>query len=744
MNLFRNARPLRTQLLLLAGVGLLPLAILGAWGLAILLQYQTDEVERSTLAISRALASAVESEHLATITVLNGLADVTPLRDGNIQGFYAVAKSAVQARKNWTGMELLDKNGKVLFRTSEPYGESKPEEPDSASLKTVIETRKPVVGSLQRGESGQLEFDVRVPVLRQGELAYVVTAVVKPDRIVDILSRQKGPKDWVMSVFDGAGVRVARSRDHERTVGTRAMPSLAKLLSQDLAEGTGITSTIEGETVFTGYSRVNGLDWMVVAGAPQSNMIAVALTSGTTFAMGVLASLIACVLLALYQARRILDPIEAIGSQAALLREGKPVSIQASEIPELDDMGHALAAASADREALIRSQAEALQRAEEASRVKDEFLAVLGHELRNPLAPIVSAMHLMDMKADPSTAKERRIVRRQVDHMKRLVDDLLDISRVTRRQLEIRREAVDIGVVVERSLEAVLTVAPKLLESTQVTGPQRATFVLGDELRLVQVFSNLLTNAIKFDTSRRLVVSIYAREAEEEGKSEVTVSIRDHGTGMDPAVVARIFEPFYQAPQSIERSSGGLGLGLAIVKGIVEAHGGRVTASSAGVGLGSTVSVVLPIMNFATPAAQPVSGEHSARAEASAEANNGARLLVVDDNRDAADSTADLLKLSGFEVAVVYRPSDALALLADFKPDLALLDIGLPEMDGYELARRIRAASGSESCRLVALTGYGKENDKKLAREAGFDRHLSKPVEPGALLAAIDELLVKT
>ena len=740
MNLFRNVRPLRTQLLLLAGVGLLPLAILGAWGLAILLQYQTDEVERSTLAISRALASAVESEHLATITVLNGLADVTPLRDGNMKDFYEVAKSAVQARKNWTGMTLLDKNGKVLFRTDAPQGQGKHDEPDSASLKTVLATQKPVIGSLQRNEAGQVEYLVRVPVLRSGELAYVVTAVVKPDRIVDILSRQKGPKDWVMSVFDGAGLRVARSRDHARTVGTHAAPSLAKLLSLGLAEGTGITSTIEGETVFTGYSRVNGLDWMVVAGAPQSNMIAVALASGTTFAIGVLASLIACVLLALYQARRILAPIQAIGSQAALLREGKPVSIQASEIPELDDMGRALAAASAERETLIRSQAEALQRAEEASRVKDEFLAVLGHELRNPLAPIVSAMHLMDMKAEAATAKERRIVRRQVDHMKRLVDDLLDISRVTRRQLEIRREAVDVSLVVERSLEAVLTVAPKLLESTEVIGPARPTHVLGDELRLVQVFSNLLTNAIKFDASRRLVVTI---DAGEEGASEVMVSIRDHGTGMDPAVVARIFEPFYQAPQSIERSSGGLGLGLAIVKGIVEAHGGRVTASSAGVGLGSTVSVALPIMNCAAPGPQPGGGERSPRAAADADGNQGVRVLIVDDNRDAADSTADLLKLTGFEVTVVYRPSDALALLADFKPDLALLDIGLPEMDGYELARRIRAASGSTSCRLVALTGYGKENDKKLAREAGFDRHLSKPVEPEALLAALDELLVK-
>lgn len=740
MTLFRNARPLRTQLLLLAGVGILPLAILGAWGLAILLQYQTDEVERSTLAISRALASAVESEHLATITVLNGLSDVKPLRDGNVQGFYEVAKSAVQARKNWTGMALLDGSGKVLFRTGEPYGQSKPDEADAASLKAVLETKRPVVGSLQPNEAGQVEFRVRVPALRNGEIAYVVTAVVKPDRIVDILARQRSPKDWVMSVFDGDGLRVARSRDHARTLGTRAAPTLAKLLSLGLAEGTGITTTSEGETVFTGYSRVNGLDWMVVVGAPQSNMIAVALASGTTFVIGVLASLIACVLLALYQARRILDPIEAIGSQAALLREGKPVSIQASDIPELDDMGHALAAASAERETLIRSQAEALQRAEEASRVKDEFLAVLGHELRNPLAPIVSAMHLMDMKADESTAKERRIVRRQVDHMKRLVDDLLDISRVTRRQLEIRREAVDVGLVVERSLEAVLAVAPKLLESTQVIGPQRPTCVLGDELRLVQVFSNLLTNAIKFDASRRLVVTI---DAGEEGGSEVTVSIRDHGTGMDAAVVARIFDPFYQAPQSIERSSGGLGLGLAIVKGIVEAHGGRVTASSAGIGLGSTVSVALPVMNCTAPAQQPAGGERSPRAAAGADANEGVRVLVVDDNRDAADSMADLLKLSGFEVTVVYRPSEALGLLAAFKPDLALLDIGLPEMDGYELARRIRASPAGASCRLVAVTGYGKANDKKMARDAGFDRHLSKPVEPEALLAAIEELLAK-
>jgi len=275
------------------------------------------------------------------------------------------------------------------------------------------------------------------------------------------------------------------------------------------------------------------------------------------------------------------------------LREGKPVSIQASEIPELDDMGHALAAASADREALIRSQAEALQRAEEASRVKDEFLAVLGHELRNPLAPLRNALFLM--KDAPEAARVqalRAMMERQVDQMVRLVDDLLDVSRITQGKITLRLAPVDIAQVVSSALETAAPAVKKAGCTTRLSMPPAATFVNGDAVRLTQVLSNLINNAAKFSDEGAPIDVV----VEVDG-AHVAVSVADRGIGIAPDKLDEIFEMFSQLHGSLERSKSGLGLGLPLARRLVELHGGTLQATSMGEGRGSVFTARLPLAN---------------------------------------------------------------------------------------------------------------------------------------------------
>jgi CheY-like chemotaxis protein/nitrogen-specific signal transduction histidine kinase len=398
------------------------------------------------------------------------------------------------------------------------------------------------------------------------------------------------------------------------------------------------------------------------------------------------------------------------------------VVIPPLDIAELDEVALALHSAAQERDRARVQTEQALRLAEEANRSKDQFLAMLGHELRNPLAPIANAVQLMSMKGDESTAQERRIIERQLVHVTRLVDDLLDVSRITSGRLALNRKPIRIAHVLEQVVDTIQSSLFQRALSLDVDADVEASWVEGDEVRLAQVFNNLLVNAIKF-TPAGGKITVKARRVHDE----LEVDVSDSGIGIAAGDIDRVFDLFYQAPQSAERARGGLGLGLPIVKSLVQMHGGSVHAASAGPGQGTTVSVRLPVC------AAPV----HVRAEespAQREKANG-RILVVDDNEDAADTCATLLEMSGYEVRVAYAPQAALETVLQFHPDVAILDIGLPGMSGYELARQMKR-EGFEG-KLAALTGYGQATDMAASRRAGFDAHLTKPVSPQDLLELV-------
>jgi signal transduction histidine kinase/ActR/RegA family two-component response regulator len=729
----RRIRPLRQELLLLVGLGLLPLALFGVYGIAATIRGQGEQTMRSTVELSRALASGVDSELDATVDSLGAMAQSPALQAGDTRAFYDRAREEVAARPGWAAVLLADAQGRLLFTTSRPYGSADDRVVDPASLQRAIATGAPTVGTLLPGRRGIYAFAVRVPVRIGGRLAFVLTAAVKPDRFAELLANQKAPDGWIIAIFDGAGRRVARSRDQGRTLGQQATPSLARLLAQGGESGSGVSRTIEGDAVYTGFTRVPAYGWTVAVGASTALTDAALRRSLAVLVAAIAASALVCAALALRVTHRLAGDIGELRDKAVRVGAGEVVEAGASEIAEIDEMGAALHAASLRLQWAAASTGEALARADDASRAKDEFLAVLGHELRNPLAPMLTALHLMDMKAEPATERERRIMRRQIAHMRRLVDDLLDVSRVARGTLQILREPVELSHVVERAVE---TVQPSLAaqgRDVSVRLPPGPTWVSGDETRLVQALTNLLTNGVRFGGAASLALDVErGPQAVLGGAPGVRLAVRDSGIGMDAATLARVFEPFYQAPQPLARTAGGLGLGLAIVRTVIELHGGQVAARSDGPGRGSTFEIVLPLADAPLP-----EGEAPAPAHAAATG----RVLVVDDNVDSATTLAETLAAAGHEVRTAHSAAEAQAVAAAFVPDVAILDIGLPDLDGYALARRLREAPGPGAPwrgRLVALTGYGQAADRERALAAGFDLHVTKPADLVALLEAVD------
>jgi signal transduction histidine kinase len=354
--------------------------------------------------------------------------------------------------------------------------------------------------------------------------------------------------------------------------------------------------------------------------------------------------------------------------------------------------------------------------AERASQAKDNFLAMLGHELRNPLAAIVNGAAVLDRFDARAEAegRSRAIIGRQARHLSRLIDDLLDVSRIMSGKITLRRDPVDLREVVRQCVEA-RQAAVSGSHHVSLLTDARPLVVEGDPVRLEQIVGNLLDNAVKYSAPGEPIRVVARRK-----NGEVVLSVEDRGVGLAPEMLESIFEPFTQSDVSLHRARGGLGLGLAVVKGLVEQHGGHVSAHSAGLGRGSEFVVRLPLT-----AEAPVPPPTPERAPAPAR-----RIVVVEDHDDARDALQILLTLQGHEVRTASDGLTGVALILEARPDVALIDVGLPGLDGYEVARQVRQAPKSPGIRLVAVTGYGQPYDRSRARDAGFDLHLTKPVSP--------------
>jgi len=375
----------------------------------------------------------------------------------------------------------------------------------------------------------------------------------------------------------------------------------------------------------------------------------------------------------------------------------------------------------------LKEVEDALRRADHR---KDEFLALLSHELRNPLTPILTSARLLELHADPEARHEIEVITRQVKHLVRLVDDLLDMSRVSRGAVTLTKTRLDLRDVVSRAVDATAPLFAEQEHELELSVP-KGLAVEGDEVRLTQVVDNLLSNAARYTPPRGRITVTGTREGD-----SVMLRVRDTGIGIDPTLLPDLFEVFVQGVRGPDRAPGGLGIGLSLVRHLTELHGGTVAAHSEGLGQGSEFTVRLPVATTQAGSAALDDGWWNTGREPARKA----RVLIVDDHRDVVKGLSRLLSITGYDVRAALSPTEALELVVEFQPHVAILDIGLPEMDGYKLAGELRSRLRESSPSLIALSGYSQADDRRRSEASGFAYHLVKPLDIDALLDVLEKL----
>ncbi|MCH2341381.1 ATP-binding protein [Pseudomonas sp. NPDC047963] len=1024
--------PLRSRLLTIALAGILPLALVAGLGMLSIVSEQTELAKQRSLEATRLAATAVEVELSRSLNVLQALSQSPLLDNGDIDGFADMVRRVLPSVPSWYALLILSPEGEVLRRVSlhNPPASSAMAEP--RSFAELIQTGEPQVGSMSQGPGGVWGVPLRVPVPQYGAVHYVLTAVLKPQAIADVIANRRLPAGWVNTVLDSNGVRIARSLHHEETLGLPASPTLAAMLEEnDSEEGIGLSKTMEGNSVYTSFVRLQPSGWVLATGVPTEAVEAGAARAYTLYGGGLLLSLVFAVAAALFATRRINLPMRHLRRAAQAIGQGQAFKAPNSEIEEISEVGRALESAAqarlsseAERDSMLarlelaqqdltqqvsdlelvqelssrllempflndqlqaiidalcqlhgaahgllalsdgasrlrihasrgfsvaslalmddvqpglgacgtavqqgarvvvsdtetdpsfsefvsvsrsegfravhstpirhsdnsvlgtltvqlkearspterevrladvlagmaavfidraRAQTKAgmfeqrlqvalnsstvpfavlsphrnaagelddfcfdfinptgasslrgtvaeltgrrlrevlgeaanpqalqtllevarfqqpcdlelrstafdserwvrviatpfdqrlavwfadvskakqhEQEIRESAQRKDEFLATLAHELRNPLAPIRLAAGIFGSAAasDAQKIRSQQIIERQVRHMALLLDDLFDISRITLGKLALRKEQLDLRNVIEAAVET----AREKIEAKQheliVTLPATPILLDADPLRLEQILTNLLNNAAKF-TPNGGCIRITATLEGETAK----VSVVDNGVGIARENLRLIFERFAQVPVAGSHINSGLGIGLALAKGLAKLHGADLRVRSEGLGHGSEFSLTLPVL--------PASSAGTGGDVSESVTLNKRLVLVADDNRDIAETMAELLRMEGHEVHLAFDGIEAFERYLQLKPEVVVLDIGMPGQRGDEVARAIRAHPNGASVRLIAITGWGQPSDREQALAAGFDIHMTKPVDLRRLIAVV-------
>ena len=849
---------LRANLIQLVLAAIIPLVV---FSVAMVVRFDRDEratFRQGATERTRALLTAVDTELKSSITTLKALASSDDLDTGDLRSFHEEAQRALRTQPHWFTIHLASPSAQQLLDVRQPYGAMLPAVQERLSFDQVLRTTQPAVGSLFANTAArQLAFAVRVPVVRDGKIKYVLTATVKPQGLSALLTAQRLPHDWVGVVLDRNRRSVTRTLDPEHSLGQLASASLRTALDR-APEGWFHGSTVEGTAVYTAYNRSIFSGWTVAIGVPVNvveaefrRSLLVVVSFGLLFlALGTglawfLSKRTAASIGALsrmaedFGSGRNLRPADYIPSSVAELEVVREAFVNAARLvqersQERDRMVAALREVSerlelaleagglgsfernlltgetqwsssqeklyglspgnfaktydawkrsvhpddlAAVEAAMRSSVETMRplitefriirpngeirwmatqarvfadekgtparivgvniditarkKAEaalkEVDRRKDEFLALLGHELRNPLGILNTSIELLGWEGSPdSTLTELgATMKRQVAHMSRLLDDLLDISRINRGQIRLKKEPCNFTQTVRETAE---DFRPRMEDTgleLMVDVPDRPLWVTGDRTRLVQIIGNLLRNAQKYtEAGGQVTVRLTASV-----DSAAVLMVQDSGIGMEPEVLGHAFEPFNQSNPGLDRRGGGLGLGLALIKGLIDLHGGKVAAHSDGPGQGSQFTITLPL-------AEPPSFTEQIP-DAPAQSLRHHRILIIEDNPLGARTMRTLLARLGHDVEVAQSGPEGIEIARRLQPDIVLCDIGLPGMDGYAVARAIREEPGLAGVCLLAITGYGQAEDRRRSLAAGFDMHLTKPVD----LKKLQELL---
>ncbi|MEO8482163.1 MAG: ATP-binding protein [Acidobacteriota bacterium] len=730
--------PLRTHLFLLVIGTLLPTLLLTAFLVSQLVGAVRTNTERRLTEASRATAALVDAELSGTIRTLEALAQSGHLTSGDMAGFYNDARQLQTTQATWVAVVLRDRAGVPMVNTSLPWGSPPLSPVDLAGVQQVLDTRKPVIGNLFMDQAfgSSPVAPIRVPVVRDGRVIYELTAILSAESFSALLQRERAfPDEWVRGVLDGNNVLVARTRDQARWIGQKGTPGFLERIARS-DEAVYRDRSLEGQDVYGAFTRAPRSRWVAGVAVP-----AAAMDGDFRRSMMLLAGLATVViglggLAAFTIARRISRDISTTVGAADAIAVGREPDLPSASVTEVEHLVQALVRAGTllkererERDARVSRADAARAEAEAADRAKDEFMAMLGHELRNPLAPALTALHLVKQRGGMWAQRECDIIERQVRHLARLVDDLLDVSRLRRGSVQLRRERVAVVDVIARAVEMAAPLVDERAQHLIVDVPAEL-IIDGDAERLAQVFTNLIANSAKYTEPGG-----HIRVTAQEAAGWAVIQCSDDGIGISEELLPRVFDLFVQGERGLDRRQGGLGLGLGVAKTLVESHGGRIEAMSAGPGEGSTFVVMLPM--------PPASLEWPATAAPSvSRVLDGVRVLIVEDNPDALEMMVQSLSAGGLQVAAAPDAEAAVRAALAFKPLVAVLDIGLPGTDGYELARQLRANESTRGISLIALTGYGRDVDLATAHESGFDVFLVKPVAIDVLLSHISALIL--
>jgi signal transduction histidine kinase/ActR/RegA family two-component response regulator len=718
--------PLERRVFLVALASLIPITMLSALLLVRNAQEQERWLYRGIEDTVVALVNSMDSEFKTSIAALDALAVSPRLLRGDFVRLREEALELLARRTTWLNVIVSDASGQ-LMNTRLPADAPLPPLLSPSSIAEVIQSRRPVVGSVRFSSVLDTHaFSVHLPYEIRGEVRYVISAVIRPDSLTELLDFKRVAQESVVSVMDRNDVVAARSRNHATSVGRPPSEGLRKLMREGRV-GRGVTLTLEGVPVYSVFRRSDFSDWSVAMGIPLAAIEMPLQRAYLILSAAVVFSILLGLALALLVGRTIVRPMRELEEQALLAGSGQAPSMPATRLPEVQRVAVALAAAHDARQTAFKREHEARLAAEKASKAKDEFLAMLGHELRNPLSAITNAAQLIDRQRhslDATTASAAGIIGRQARHLARLTDDLLDAGRVILGKISLARKPVDLAAGVRTTIEELRGTGR--LASHHIEADLQPAWVYADPTRIDQIVLNLITNALKY-TPPGGHVRVCTRR---EGGSAI-LEVSDTGIGLEPELLPRVFELFVQGERALDRSQGGLGIGLTLVQRLAELHGGGAEARSAGPGQGAQFIVKFPVIEHATP------GDAEAPAYA---APSIRQIALVEDNEDARISLRMLLEAEGHRV---FEADDGVRgaelLKTNHEIQIAFIDIGLPGKSGYDVAKDVRAVRG-RAVRLVAMSGYGADRDVARGELAGFDAYIVKPADIGRVQQELELL----
>ncbi|MCC6532575.1 MAG: response regulator [Burkholderiales bacterium] len=729
---------IRVYLAAMAAAVLIPLVALSGFGLDRLLKAEQAAAIRGVLEMARAVSLAADQELVSAEAALRVLATSAYLKAEDIASFHDQAMAARTTEAGW--IVLYDEAGRQVTDTRYPFGAMPATATPAPAWPQAPAYGRALISDLHRStDTKRFIVTIAVPVTVAGRPHSIVQAF-EASYFERVFAERKVPGNWTVGIFDRDHTTITRSTRAADFVGEPGSADL-RHAATNAAEGSLRDRSREGADVYAVFTRSPRSGWLVAIGVPVEGLDAYAERAVALAALATLAIIALAASIVLLLGRRLSRSIASIAAATAALGRGEALPPYAASVRELDQVRVALdnthaaleretdlrARAEAERLQLFESEQAARQAAEQQNRAKDEFLAMLGHELRNPLSAISGAVALMKSASaqEEHRLHARDVITRQTQHLSRVVDDLLDLSRVMTGKVVLEFAPIDLAEVAAHCLDSMR--AAGRVGAHQVRFTAEPVWVNADATRLEQIIVNLLSNALKYTPQDGRV------EMHVEAQAEAALlRVLDSGLGIPKHLLPHVFDIFVQGEQSLDRAKGGLGIGLALVQRLVQLHGGSVTAESPGDARGSIFTVRLP--RVAIPARN---SDAIPRADAH---GRKLRVLVVDDHEDSRTMLRLLLEQTGHEAIEAVDGIDGVQLALSRRPDAAIIDIGLPGINGYEVARRLRALPTAANTGLIALTGYGQDEDRYRALEAGFDLHLVKPVGADRLVQALLEV----